>query len=231
MPEKVVFLDESGDLGWNFSAPFRQGGSSRHLTIGALLMPKECLHYPKRVIRRMYEQYSWDSSKEVKGSELTQEHCENFAEKICALTSAQPGMHLRCLTVKKENVLSHIRRDPNKLYNYMVKILLGDYLAQEQSATVYHDERSVKLKSGNSLGDYLTMDQWFTRENPISLTVLPVNSKSHLNVRIADFLAHITFGYFEDGHDHGFSKISAVHSIGTLYFSSPSANQHRAHTP
>jgi len=35
-----VYVDESGDLGWEFAQPFRQGGSSRYLTIASLLVPK-----------------------------------------------------------------------------------------------------------------------------------------------------------------------------------------------
>lgn len=37
----IIYLDESGDLGFNFSAPFRTGGSSRFLTIGALSVDPE----------------------------------------------------------------------------------------------------------------------------------------------------------------------------------------------
>lgn len=32
----TVYLDESGDLGWKFDAPYRSGGSSRYLTIAAI---------------------------------------------------------------------------------------------------------------------------------------------------------------------------------------------------
>ena len=32
-----VYLDESGDLGWKFDAPYRCGGSSRYLTISAII--------------------------------------------------------------------------------------------------------------------------------------------------------------------------------------------------
>jgi hypothetical protein len=28
----LIYLDESGDLGWSFDAPFRRDGSSRNLT-------------------------------------------------------------------------------------------------------------------------------------------------------------------------------------------------------
>jgi len=38
-----VFLDESGDLGWNFEHPFRMGGSSRFLTL-AFLVVDESTH-------------------------------------------------------------------------------------------------------------------------------------------------------------------------------------------
>jgi len=32
-----IFVDESGDLGWQFNDPYRAGGSSRYLTLACLI--------------------------------------------------------------------------------------------------------------------------------------------------------------------------------------------------
>jgi hypothetical protein len=34
----LIYLDESGELGWKFDAPYRKGGSSRYLTIASLVI-------------------------------------------------------------------------------------------------------------------------------------------------------------------------------------------------
>ena len=35
----VIYVDESGDLGWQFDQPFRAGGASRYLTVACLIVP------------------------------------------------------------------------------------------------------------------------------------------------------------------------------------------------
>jgi len=59
----LIYLDESGDLGWNFSAPFRNGGSSRFLTIAALCVPTPKKHLPKRVVKKLYQKFGWPTNK------------------------------------------------------------------------------------------------------------------------------------------------------------------------
>jgi hypothetical protein len=46
-----LYLDESGDLGWKFDKPYRDGGSSRYLTIATLIIPQNLSHLPKRIIK------------------------------------------------------------------------------------------------------------------------------------------------------------------------------------
>lgn len=41
MSSAIIYLDESGDTGWKFELPYRNGGSSRYLTIAALIAPSE----------------------------------------------------------------------------------------------------------------------------------------------------------------------------------------------
>ena len=62
----LIYLDESGDLGWNFTAPYRSGGSSRHMTIASLCVPSDKKHLPKRVIKKLYEKFSWPVGTEKK---------------------------------------------------------------------------------------------------------------------------------------------------------------------
>ena len=66
MTRSFIYLDESGDLGWKFDAPYRDGGSSRYITIAALIVPEESVHDPMRGMRRLYNKFKWPTSKEKK---------------------------------------------------------------------------------------------------------------------------------------------------------------------
>jgi len=62
----IIYLDESGDLGWNFTAPFRNGGSSRYLTIAAVCVPSAKIALPKRAVRKLYNKFGWPTGLEKK---------------------------------------------------------------------------------------------------------------------------------------------------------------------
>ena len=49
-----AYLDESGDLGWRFDAPYRKGGLSRFLTIAFVICLSEKKHLPKRIVSKLY---------------------------------------------------------------------------------------------------------------------------------------------------------------------------------
>ena len=67
---KFIYVDESGDLGWNFSAPYRRGGSSRYLTVAAFCVPSSKKHIPKRAVRNLYEKFHWPTSVEKKWQQM-----------------------------------------------------------------------------------------------------------------------------------------------------------------
>ena len=119
-----VYLDESGDLGWKFTAPYLAGGSSRYLTIAAVCIPPTKIHLLERLLRAMYVKYKWAPNKERKFVQLSASQRIEFATNAKALCDANPDIALHAIVVKKQNVQPHIRRDGNKLYNYMIKLAL-----------------------------------------------------------------------------------------------------------
>ncbi|MBA4393141.1 MAG: hypothetical protein C0407_06285, partial [Desulfobacca sp.] len=115
-----LYLDESGDLGWKFDKPYREGGSSRYLTIATLIIPQNLSHLPKRIIKEIYTDRKQRTTNELKGKDLSKSEKQKFVNMVVALLKRNPSIQISVITVKKENVEDHIRIDANKLYNYMV---------------------------------------------------------------------------------------------------------------
>lgn len=57
----LIYVDESGDLGWSFDLAYGRGGSSRYLTIAAMILPEMLDHLPERKVRHLYRQDYWVS--------------------------------------------------------------------------------------------------------------------------------------------------------------------------
>src|SRR5579863_1012548 len=169
----IIFLDESGDLGFDFSKPYRNGGSSRFLTIGALCVPPPKKHLPKRLVKGLYWKFGWNPQREKKWADMSENARTEFAARAREMCDKNTDIILRTMTVKKSNVMAHIRADSNKLYNYMIRLLLVDYMATHEWVTMVPDPRAIKVRSGNSLHDYLQIELWFVKNVTTNLSTQP----------------------------------------------------------
>ena len=215
----IVYLDESGDLGWKFDKPYRRGGSSRHLTIACLLVSPEKKHLPSRLITKLYKKFNWPTSVEKKWSAMELHERVFFAEKAHELCCNHPAdIRYVSITVKKENVAAHIRADGNKLYNYMINLALINEMSLFDSVLFVPDPRSIKVESGNSLHDYLQTQLWFEKRVNTILDTKPCDSASDRNVQFSDMLSGIVQGHFEDEKSDPWLKIGPSISAKRLYF-------------
>lgn len=215
----IIYLDESGDLGWKFDAPYRNGGSSRHLTIASLVVSPQKKHLPKRLIKKLYTKFNWPTQTEKKWSDMTMNERVWFATKANDLLTNHPkNIRYISITVKKENVGSHIRRDANKLYNYMIGLSLLNEMKKHSEIVFIPDPRSIKVESGNSLHDYLQTKLWMELNSETFLETKPCDSATCRNVQFADMLSGVVQGYFEDKKFEPWAKLRTNISYQTLFF-------------
>jgi hypothetical protein len=218
MPSAIIYLDESGDLGWLLDKPYRSGGSSRYLTIGGLLVPTEKDHYPQRVIRDLYSKRHWSTTREKKWSSMSPGAQMAFATEARDLNLAHNDIKYLTMTVRKERVLPHIRNDANKLYNYMIKMLLLRDMARFEHVTLVPDPRSIKVESGNSLHDYLQTELWLEKNAATVLTTAPQDSEQCLGLQFTDMLSGAVCRHFEDNESAPFNIISPHAEIRRFLF-------------
>lgn len=218
MTRSFIYLDESGDLGWKFDAPYRQGGSSRYLTIAALIVSEQSVSAPARGMRRLYKKFKWPTDKEKKWARMLPDERAAFAEMAKRTAAAsEGGIKFVSITAKKENVAAHIRLDSNKLYNFMIKMLLLDEMAKADEVLFFPDDRSIKVKSGNSLGDYLQTELWFSKDATTVLKTYPCDSSKNLCVQFADMLSGIAQSHYQDRISEPY-RLLAAHFQPRLIF-------------
>lgn len=219
MSSAIIYLDESGDLGWNFDKLYRNGGSSRYLTIASLIVDPSQKHLPKRLIKKLYDKFKWTRHIEKKWSKMKQYEREHFAKQAASMHSKNKnGIRYMAITVRKENVQVHLRSDPNKLYNYMICLLLLNEMSKHKNIIFIPDPRSIKIKSGNSLHDYLQTKLWFEKQVVTSLNTQSITSSSSLSIQFADMLAGLVQGHFEDDNSNPWGLLKNHISYKTLFF-------------
>ena len=203
-----IYLNESGDLGWTLDKPYRSGGSSKYLTISSLIVLPSKSHLPKRIIRDLYNKFDWNHQTEKKWSQMKIDEKVTFANMAKKLRdNHRNDIKFSSITVRKENVQEHIRTDSNKLYNYMIGLSLLDEMKKYEQVTFIPDPRSVKIKSGNSLHDYLQTKLWFEKSSNTILVTNPCDSAKDKNIQFADMLSGLVQSHFEDGNSQPFLQL------------------------
>lgn len=170
------------------------------------------------MIKDLYTKFGWDTAQEKKWSQMSAGEKQQFALAANKMAIKHPDIHLRAITVKKQNVMEHIRADSNKLYNYMIGLFLLDLMAAHDQVTMIPDPRSLKVQSGNSLHDYLQLDLWFYRKVKTKLFTNPQDSKHCANIQFADMLAGLVLSHYEDGERTNYIALASQIRQKCLYF-------------
>lgn len=213
-----VYLDESGDLGWRLDKPYRHGGSSKFMTIAFVACPPEKKHLLRRIVVDVYRRTKCDPKTELKGSSLSIEDKCFFAEKVRKLVSMNPDIIIGAITVNKSKVLAHIRNDANKLYNYMIRLAVLPAIKREPIVNLIRDNKTVKVKSGNSLMDYLQTTIWFELGSPTKIIDIPSDSKKVKNLIFIDWMNNLIWGNYEDKNDAPYGILRNVITSRKLFF-------------
>lgn len=220
----VVFLDESGDLGWSFGAPYRFGGSSRFLTISAVCVSKSESHLPGRLIRSLYQHFSWDPRIEKKWTRMNNDERLYFAHQANKIRTLNTSIKYLSITAYKPRVQEHIRNDSNVLYNYLIKLLLLDEMSKHKQVEFHPDIRNIKITSGNSLSDYLQTELFFTKKSSTKLITSPRDSASNKGVQFADMLSGLIQHHYENNRSEAFKIIQSGIALKTVFFAKHTAD-------
>jgi hypothetical protein len=213
-----VYLDESGDLGFTFTAPYRAGGSSRYLTLAAAICRDDSNKHLKRFIADFYIARHIPAGHELKWSSLKEADRVDFATRAAQLTKAQSEISYAAITVYKQRVQAHIQADPNKLYNYMTGLLLLQIIKKFDEVHFIPDARTIKVKSGNSLHDYLQTKLWFDENVATKLFTHPSDSTKTRALHFTDYLCGAVQSHHEDSASNAKRLLAPHMGCKTLFF-------------
>ncbi len=213
-----VYLDESGDLGWVLDKPYRHGGSSRYLTIAFVMCPSEKKHLLRRIVADVYRRTKHNPKTELKGSSLSVADKCFFAERVRRLVSMNPDIVVGSITVNKSKVQQHIREDGNKLYNYMIRLAVLPIVKGQPFVNLIRDNKTIKVRSGNSLIDYLQTTMWFELSSHTKIIDIPSDSKQVKNLIFIDWINNLIWGRYEDNNTQPYDIIKNVISSKKLFF-------------
>lgn len=196
-----VFIDESGDLGFKFTKPYGNGGSSRFLVIAYVMVPENKITFPHKIVNEIYLFTNTTPTRELKGSQLIREAKHSVCHKTRNLLKDNPDIEIGTVIVNKENL--HFRNslpseDTHLLYNYMMNIGISNLIKNLNKVKVIPDNKRIKIGSTNSCMDYLKTVLKFDHNSMVSIDYEPQESHLDDNLIFTDWIANITGGHYEN---------------------------------
>lgn len=194
----VIFLDESGDLGWSFDKPRRQGGSSRFMTIAGIEIEKNKIKHLCRFVHALHLKYNLGVGIEVKGLKFSDDLAARILKDIQIFFLEIPSLKVMSITADKQKTPNALRRDKNVFYNYISSALLTDILNGHNDGEVIFDDRTIRRGSRNSLEDCLKSKCWGELGLTASISCRYEDSKKNPGIWVADWLANFIWRHYEN---------------------------------
>lgn len=193
---KTVFIDESGDL----------GTKDRYFII-AMLAPQRS----KRISNFMKKFCARHNLTEIKGSRLSVPHKQEIFNKLCSANDYT----ISYIVADKWSIDNKkLFEDKNLCYNYLLSFLVKKTIeSTQEDLTILLDNHSTKVKSINSLADYIRIKaytQWGYKHN---LHVRYTDSKHSKIVQAVDVIANAIYANYVYKTGHFYRMLTISESI------------------
>ncbi|HEX8061104.1 MAG TPA: DUF3800 domain-containing protein, partial [Cyclobacteriaceae bacterium] len=193
----IVFLDESGDLGWSFSKPNREGGSSRFITVAGVVFDERQL---KSLIRHLYDlmkRNKLNSYTEKEGSSFFNDDAVALVKSLATICETVPTLQIISITADKQKVPLPLRRDTVIFYNHLLNNLLATVIQRYDDIDVVLDNRKIRIGSRNSFEDCIRARCWGELGLNTNISCRYENSERNPCIWLADWLSNFTWRHYE----------------------------------
>lgn len=205
-----VYMDESGDLGWNLDKEYRKGGSSRYFTIASICCPPDKKNLLTKIINDIYKANDKELTAELKGANLSQESKCKFCGLVRLLLHNNRDIVIQSITIKKTKENEYLGKHSGCVYNYMAAKMIQSLAKGNDIINIMRDTRNAKSGSTNSLKDYLQTEVLFAEKTQTLIQDYPLDSKNAKNIIFADWLNNIIWSHYENGEDVPFDILNPV---------------------
>ena len=199
-----IYIDESGDLGWKFDKPNRDGGSSRFITITGIIISKDEEKYISRFISDIYKKYNLTPNIEKKGANFISEHSSFITSQLTnKIINKSDSFKIISITVNKSKVYESLRKDKNIFYNYVLGLLLKPEIIQLDNTEIVLDKRTIKVSHGESFPDYIKTEIW-GQGIDIDISCEFLESTNNKMIWFADWYANFIWRNHEDNESSSY---------------------------
>ncbi|MGO6886626.1 MULTISPECIES: DUF3800 domain-containing protein [Rhizobium] len=201
----LVLLDESGDLGWQLNLPYRQGGSSRYFTVGAIVGINDNHRVPGKVVKALKKEFDWTSNNEKKWIGIGSGVRRSFAHRAVKMVKENPRVHLLVAVIDKQKVPKHIQGHFHLFYSWMASSLIGPTVRHLRQVSICPDELNAGLGYDVLIESILRKDLWFHMRSQTEVSRIIRSKPLEDGLAFCDYLAGTFQSHFEDGDSEAYN--------------------------
>ncbi len=214
-----VYLDESGDGGWNADLPLGQGGSSRFYIYAMLIVPSGLAGKTKNLVKKTYRKNNFNYRREIKGGKLFTQARTQFCKSIIQLLNEEPSIKVRCVVLEKKDVPEMIREESFEiLCNHMIHLGITNLIGFADNVHIFPDEKSIAKNRIYAAEDYLKARSWFDLKNVIPFEYRPKKGTDNFNIIFVDWIVNTVWRHYEQGEHTGFNILKENIEVIKLSF-------------
>jgi hypothetical protein len=190
--ELYIYIDESGTL-WSQK-------NERYFVICALIMDDFQGTSLSTSINRFIK-YKYPNIK------ITELHASqmSFQEKVDFFKYIEDiSFKIAYLILDKDNIDSNLFKNNNSLFNYMIFLLLEEYIKNFNTINLYItiDNRNIKITSEKSLEEYLVIECIKNKSYVKNIYIKYDDSRKNNNLQGVDMFANAIYAKYNHGKDN-----------------------------
>jgi hypothetical protein len=213
-----IFIDESGDLGFDFSKP----GTSKKFTIALLVCENEKTRkIIEKAIKQTIRRKIFSSTKAKNFHELKASKTSLKVKKYFLSLMPDSGWHLYAITINKLNVKDHLKTKTgkNKLYNYLTKELLKSFSVPRDLISVNIIIDSSKTKADRKdFNAYIKTNLENTFELDTNIYITHEISQNSAGLQAVDLFCNAIWNKESNGKDEWFQLFEKKINNNIRYF-------------
>lgn len=196
----LILSDESGDLGWKFNQPNRDGGSSWYFVIAACLGANG--HHMKfgKVIRNLWEMKGWTSRNEKKWIDLK----EGARSDFCHLASRMLDQNNETAKVfvsivKKELIPVHMQDHFHLIYAMVFSRSVYEEITRYRTVSLCPDNLNAGTGSKNLIENITRRDVWLQGRGSTTIEQIERSRPLEDGLAFCDYIAGAVWNHYEEG--------------------------------
>lgn len=194
-----VFIDESGTL----------GAKDRYFVIAMLFASKK-----KRIVNFIKRFIGENNLDEVHAASLSFPQKQDLIKKLVQL----PDNYISYIVVDKNYLDSKLFANKNLCFNYIFGCLMKRHIVNcNEEIRVLLDQHSVRVKSMNSLGDYISIKAFTEWGFKHDIYIHTVDSRDSKLVQATDLAANAIYAKYNYGKTHLYNMLKIKESIKFPY--------------